>query len=99
MERRRLTIAIAVAALALLAAGCGDAWRDDAQPSRTPAPDAAAEPTASPSHGRAPDAMPTPRPTPASTFGDGAFVVGIDIAHGRYRSDSPDSCRWTVWIS
>ena len=112
MERWRLTIA--VVALALLAAGCGDAWRDDAQPSRTP-PDAATEPTASPSPGWATDAAPapaatepaaaspdsgrTPAPTPVSAFGDGTFVVGIDIAHGRYRADSPDSCRWTVWIS
>jgi len=95
MERRRLTIAIAVAALALLATGCGDA-----QSARTPAPDAAAEPTASPSPGRAPDAAPAtgaePTGVPASAFGNGSHRVGIDIAHGRYRADSPDSCSWTV---
>ena len=80
MRRRRLTIAIAVAALALLATGCGDAWRDDAQPTRTPAPDAATDLS--------------PIVAPGEPFGDGAFLVGPEIAPGRYLASGPGVCRW-----
>ena len=37
----------------------------------------------------------TPAATPGEPFGDGEWIVGLDIAPGRYRAHSPsDSCRW-----
>ena len=36
-----------------------------------------------------------PAATPGEPFGDGEWIVGLDIAPGRYRAHSPsDSCRW-----
>ena len=36
-----------------------------------------------------------PAATPGDPFGDGEWIVGLDIAPGRYRAHSPsDSCRW-----
>lgn len=32
--------------------------------------------------------------SPDSAFGDGTFIVGIDIAAGTWRSDSPETCYW-----
>ena len=38
----------------------------------------------------------TPIITPGQPFGDGAFLVGSEIAPGRYRATSPtDSCTWS----
>ena len=38
---------------------------------------------------------PGPRAQVATTFGDGTFVVGVDVAPGRYRSvSSSDECAW-----
>ena len=36
----------------------------------------------------------TPIVTPGQSFGDGAFLVGSEIAPGRYRSASQGSCMW-----
>ena len=77
-----------------------------------------ATPYGAPAHGdshAAPAPAPTPAPVPAptpvpeaapvdplTTFGDGMYVVGEDIAPGRYRNDGPrDSsyklpCYWDV---
>ena len=42
----------------------------------------------------------TPLVTPGEPFGDGTFLVGSELAPGRYRaSGSPDSCRWDLWDS
>ncbi|HEX3722660.1 MAG TPA: hypothetical protein VHV31_07700, partial [Nitrolancea sp.] len=39
--------------------------------------------------------QPTPPATPATTFGDGTFLVGTDIAAGTYtNSDSSQGCYW-----
>ena len=37
----------------------------------------------------------TPAATPGEPFGDGEWIVGVDIAPGRYRASSPSGdCRW-----
>ena len=40
----------------------------------------------------------TPRIAPGEPFGDGTWLVGSEIAPGRYRTTSA-SCRWRVWPS
>ncbi|HXF56339.1 MAG TPA: hypothetical protein VNO34_01945 [Actinomycetota bacterium] len=58
-----------------------------------PAPPPAPVPTPTPSPAPAPS--PTPAPGPATSFGDGTFRVGVDIAPGTYRnSDSSQGCYW-----
>jgi hypothetical protein len=37
---------------------------------------------------------PTQPPGPATSFGDGTYVVNEDIAPGTYRTDGGDSCYW-----
>ncbi len=38
----------------------------------------------------------TPVPTPGESFGDGTYILGVDIEPGRYRATTPsDSCWWT----
>lgn len=40
----------------------------------------------------------TPLVLPGEPFGDGTFLVGAELAPGRYRaSASPDTCRWFLW--
>ena len=39
-----------------------------------------------------------PRIAPGEPFGNGTWLVGSEIAPGRYRTAS-DSCRWRVWSS
>jgi hypothetical protein len=62
--------------------------------SPTPAP----SPSPTPSPTPAPSPSPTPSPTPAgpaTTFGDGTYVVGTDIAPGTYRNSSSfGGCYW-----
>lgn len=37
----------------------------------------------------------TPAATPGEPFGDGEWIVGVDIAPGRYRAHAPSGdCRW-----
>ena len=58
----------------------------------TPTP-TAATPSPSPT-----PAAPTPTPTPSTSgrFGDGTYIVGVDIAPGRYRTNSLSSfCSWS----
>ncbi len=94
----RLAAAVAVA---LLAAACGDAWREEAPsaPARTTTP----APTSTVARPPAPvtPAPVTPAPPPTSTvaatpraalldtFGDGHYEIGADIAPGRYRTTTP----------
>ena len=54
---------------------------------------AAATPSPSPT-----PAAPTPTPTPSTSgrFGDGTYIVGVDIAPGRYRANNLSSfCSWS----
>ena len=39
----------------------------------------------------------TPRVEPGQPFGDGTFLVGTEIAPGRYRASMVDSCYWYRW--
>ena len=39
----------------------------------------------------------TPRVEPGQPFGDGTFLVGTEIAPGRYRASMADSCHWYRW--
>ena len=46
-----------------------------------------------------PEFLPTPAPTPATgirtSFGDGVWLIGIDIPAGTYRAETPSSaCYW-----
>lgn len=73
-------------------------------PKATESPAQTATPTAAPTP--SPMAAPSPKPTPqltpkptpagpATTFGSGTHIVGIDIAAGTYRnSDSSGGCYW-----
>lgn len=39
----------------------------------------------------------TPRVEPGQPFGDGTWLVGPEIAPGRYRASEADTCRWSRW--
>lgn len=39
-------------------------------------------------------ASPEPPPGPKTTFGDGTWIVGTDIAPGTYRSSGGSGCYW-----
>lgn len=40
----------------------------------------------------------SPRVTPGTPFGDGMYLVGTEVATGRYRAASPsDACEWAVF--
>ena len=39
----------------------------------------------------------TPRVEPGQPFGDGTWLVGTEIAPGRYRASMADSCFWYRW--
>ena len=93
--------AAAGALIALLAAACGDASREEATPTPAPASTPRAEatlptplshapptPTTAPTS-TPPKPTPTPRASPLDTFGDGHYEVGADIAPGRYRTTTP----------
>ena len=63
----------------------------------SPSPTALATPAATPTATSTP--TPTPTPTspsePLTSFGDGEFRVGVDIAPGRYRAVAPsEGCAW-----
>lgn len=65
----------------------------EAEPTEEPteAPEPTPEPTPSP------QPTPTPEPTPAgpaTTFGDGTFVVGEDIVPGTYANAGASGCYW-----
>ena len=90
---------VSLAFIALLAA-CGDDDESDGAvteatetPTGEPTEPAAAEPTLEPTVEPPPE---TPEPAgPATTFGDGTFVVGQDITPGTYRnSNSSSGCFW-----
>ncbi|CCF86057.1 hypothetical protein [Nitrolancea hollandica] len=52
-------------------------------------------PPPAPSPSLSPSPSPTPPPGPSTSFGDGTYRVGIDIAPGTYRnSDSSGGCYW-----
>ena len=36
----------------------------------------------------------SPVATPGQPFPDGTYIVGIDVAPGRYRPSTPESCTW-----
>ena len=36
----------------------------------------------------------SPVATPGQPFSDGTYIVGVDIAPGRYRPSTPESCNW-----
>ncbi len=62
-------------------------------PAPLPAPAPTPVPTPTPTP--APTPSPTPAPGPATSFGNGTFRVGVDIAPGTYRnSDSSQGCYW-----
>ena len=69
------------------------------EPTATPELTATPEPTATLEPTETPVPPPTPEPTevpagPATTFGDGVHVVGVDIAPGTYRGSPSGSCYW-----
>ena len=73
-----------------------------AAPTSTPTPTAtatpAATPTGTPTTAPTPTATPTPTAPaePLTSFGDGEFRVGIDIAPGLYRAVAPSvDCEWS----
>lgn len=37
----------------------------------------------------------SPVATPGQPFGDGTYILDVDIAPGRYRAATPESCHWT----
>jgi hypothetical protein len=62
-----------------------------------PAPPPVPAPTPTPTPAPTPQPTPTPTPAPglATSFGEGTFRVGVDIAPGTYRnSDSSQGCYW-----
>ena len=73
-------------------------------PTPTPVPTATPVPTPTPVPTATPVPTPTPTPTPTSTptpeptfersFGDGTWIVGVDVGPGIYISPGGPSCRW-----
>ena len=53
------------------------------EPGPTPIPEATEAPPTT-----------TPVPGPATTFGDGTYIVGVDIQPGTYRNEGAGSCYW-----
>ena len=95
---RLILLSLVVAGLAVLLAAVA-CQEEEAVPgvpteavTSTPAPaiEGEPEPTAEPA------LAPTPEPAgPATSFGDGTHIVGVDIQPGSYRnSDSSDGCFW-----
>ena len=58
----------------------------------TPVPEATEIPQ--PTATSEPPPTTTPVPGPVTTFGDGTYIVGVDIQPGTYRNEGAGSCYW-----
>ncbi len=68
-------------------------------PTPTPAPTAAATPSPTVAPTRSPSPAPTSSPTSPPTglkptFGDGTWIINIDVAHGTYTAPGGKACYW-----
>src|SRR5262245_54172650 len=65
-------------------------------PAPAPAPAPAPPPAPSPAPSPAPAPAPAPKPPsgPRTSFGNGQWLVGADIAAGRYFADPASGCYW-----
>lgn len=102
-----VTWLVIIIVIAIASGGGGDDDDEAATVLETPTDAATAAPTEEPTEPSAPEPTiePTPEPTPteeppaptgpATTFSDGTFVIGEDIAAGTYRnSNSSGGCFW-----
>ena len=65
------------------------------EPTNTPVPTATPEPTNTPTPvPSATPGLPTPTPGPSAAFGEGVYIVGVDILPGTYRNAGTASCYW-----
>ena len=93
------TLAAVAAAVLIIVGIAGGGSSDDAASNESVV---VAEPTDKPgeskptpiSEATEPPPTTTPVPGPATTFGDGTYIVGVDIEPGTYRNGGAGSCYW-----